>query len=84
MDSFFNFMRNLGFHRGPDRIVAGIAGGIARQLNASVAAVRIIMLILFLLPGFGVGVYLIIWLITPNPNGGIPLERFLDGYHHRA
>lgn len=84
MKTFFNFMRNLGFARGPGRLLGGIAGGISRQFGAPVTAVRIVMLVLFLIPGFGVGTYLILWLITPNTLGGIPLERFLDGYRGRA
>lgn len=84
MKSFFNFVRGLGFHRGPNRILGGIAGGISRQFGAPLAAVRIVMLVLFLFPGVGVGTYLVVWLLTPNSMGGIPLERFLDGYHGRA
>ncbi|HLS01244.1 MAG TPA: PspC domain-containing protein [Beutenbergiaceae bacterium] len=84
MRSFFNVVRAIGFYRGPNRILGGIAGGIARQFGLPLAAVRIVMLILFLFPGIGVGTYLITWLITPNSMGGIPLERFLDGYHGRV
>lgn len=84
MTSFFNFIRGLGFCRGPNRIVGGIAGGISRQFGLPLAAVRIVMLVLFLVPGIGVGTYLVVWLLTPNSTGGIPLERFLDGYHGRS
>lgn len=84
MKSFFNFVRGLGFYRGPNRILGGIAGGTARHLGVSPAVVRLIMLILFLIPGIGVGTYLVVWVLTPNSTGGIPLERFLDGYHGRT
>lgn len=84
MTSIFNFIRGLGFSRGPNRIIAGIAGGIARHLGVSTGVVRLIMLIVFLVPGLGVGTYLVVWLLTPNSMGGIPLERFLDGWHGRA
>lgn len=84
MKPFFSFIRGLGFYRGPNRILGGIAGGIARHLGVSTGVVRLIMLILFLIPGIGVGTYLVVWILTPNSMGGIPLERFLDGYHGRA
>lgn len=80
MQKFFNVIRRLGFSRGPNRILGGIAGGISRQFGVSLAAVRVLMLILFLIPGIGAWTYFAVWLITPNSTGGIPLERFLDGY----
>lgn len=84
MASIFNFIRGLGFYRGPNRIIGGIGGGIARQLGVSSGVVRLIMLILFLIPGIGVGTYLVVWILTPNSTGGIPLERFLEGYQGRS
>ena len=84
MKSFFNFVRGVGFYRGPNRLLGGIAGGISRQFGLPLAAVRLVMLILFLFPGIGVGTYLVAWLITPNSTGGIPLERFLDAYRGRS
>lgn len=84
MGSIFNFIRGLGFYRGPNRILGGIAGGVARHFGLPLAAVRIVMLLLFMFPGVGVATYAVTWLLTPNSMGGIPLERFLDGYHGRT
>lgn len=79
MASFFDGIRRLGFRRGPQRIVGGIAGGIAARLNVSVTVVRIITLIAFLLPGIGVALYLVLWLLLPWQDGSIPLERLIGG-----
>ncbi|MBK5249317.1 MAG: PspC domain-containing protein [Actinomycetales bacterium] len=79
MDSFFDMIRRIGFRRGPNRIVGGICGGIADQTNVSVGFVRVLVLIAFLLPVVGVGVYFVAWLLLPWQDGSIPLERFLKG-----
>lgn len=83
MDAVFRTIRNLGFRRGPDRLLGGICGGIATATGWSVVGIRVVMLILFLLPVFGFGLYLLVWLLTPWTTGSIPLERFLDGWHGR-
>ena len=75
---FFDSIRNLGFRRGPGRIVGGICGGLAAAANTSVTLVRILVLVAFLLPFIGLGAYLVAWILTPWQDGSIPLERFLD------
>ncbi|TLP74360.1 PspC domain-containing protein [Nesterenkonia sphaerica] len=78
MESFFNMIRNTGFRRGPDRLVAGIAGSVARSLSANVWLVRLLFLLSFLLPVVGLGLYLLVWVLTPWQDGSIPLERMLE------
>lgn len=78
MDSFFSFMKNLGFRRGPGRAVAGIAGGVAQHTGWDPLLVRLLMLVSFLLPVLGPTLYLVLWLILPWQDGTIPLQRFLD------
>ncbi|MCH1883186.1 PspC domain-containing protein [Agrococcus sp. ARC_14] len=75
--SFFSSIRSSGFRRGPDRLFAGICGGIAGKLNANVWLVRVLMLLLFALPGIGWAAYAVVWILTPNQDGSIPLERWL-------
>ena len=36
MNTFFDTLRNLGFQRGPKRLVGGIGGGIARKYGFSI------------------------------------------------
>ena len=50
---------------GDDRMLAGVAGGIARYLNADVTLVRVIIAALALFTGAGVAVYLAAWLLIP-------------------
>ncbi|GAA3599597.1 PspC domain-containing protein [Agrococcus terreus] len=75
--SVFDSIRRSGFRRGPSRLLAGICGGIAAKLGVSPLVVRIVTLLLFLLPVVGWGLYLVLWVVTPNQSGSIPLERWL-------
>ncbi len=77
MASVFDSIRSSGFRRGPERLLAGICGGIAAKLRINVWIVRLLTLLLFALPVLGWGVYLLIWVLTPNQSGSIPVERWL-------
>lgn len=79
MERFFNVIRSSGFRRGPDRLLAGLAGSIAHRLGVNVWLVRLLVLISFLLPIIGLGLYLLLWALTPWQDGSIPLERVLNG-----
>ena len=50
---------------GDDRMLAGVAGGIARYLNADVTLVRVITAVLALLTGAGAALYIAAWLLIP-------------------
>jgi phage shock protein PspC (stress-responsive transcriptional regulator) len=50
---------------GDDKMLAGVAGGIARYLNADVTLVRVIIAALALSTGAGVAVYIAAWLLIP-------------------
>lgn len=77
MASFFDSIRGMGFRRGPGRVLGGIAAALALKLGTSVALVRLLVLIAFLLPGIGLGLYLVLWALLPWQDGSIPLERLL-------
>ena len=77
MNSLFETMRNLGFRRGPQRLVAGIGGGIAAKFGVNVWVVRLLILLSFLLPVIGIAVYLLAWAVLPWQDGSIPLEKSL-------
>ena len=49
-----------------DRIIAGVAGGLAATLNIDPLLVRIVLLALAFLNGFGFMLYLALWLLVPN------------------
>lgn len=79
MRKLFDSIRNLGFRRGPGRLVGGIAGGLAAATGINVWLVRLLVLLSFLLPVVGIGLYLLIWVLTPWQDDSIPLEQVLGG-----
>ena len=50
---------------GDYRMLAGVAGGVARYLNADVTLVRVIIAALALFTGAGVALYVAAWLLIP-------------------
>ncbi|MBK0331124.1 PspC domain-containing protein [Brachybacterium sp. MASK1Z-5] len=77
MRPLFDTVRSLGFRRGPRRLLAGIAGGIAARTGLNVWLVRLLLLIAFLLPFVGFAAYAVAWLLLPWQDDSIPLERLL-------
>jgi phage shock protein PspC (stress-responsive transcriptional regulator) len=50
---------------GDEKMLAGVAGGIARYLDVDVTLVRVIIAVLALFTGAGVALYLAAWLLIP-------------------
>ena len=48
-----------------DRVVAGVAAGVGRHLGVDALVVRVAFIVLGLAAGFGVVVYLLLWLLAP-------------------
>ena len=49
-----------------DRMIAGVAGGLAATFNIDPLLVRIVLLALAFLNGFGFMLYIALWLLVPN------------------
>jgi phage shock protein C len=49
-----------------DRMIAGVAGGLAATLNIDPLLVRIVLLALAFMNGFGFMLYVVLWLLVPN------------------
>ncbi len=49
-----------------DRMLAGVASGIARYLDVDVTVVRIVLAVLAVVGGVGVPIYLAGWLLIPD------------------
>lgn len=79
MNSLFDSIRKIGFRRGPDRILGGIAGGLAEVTGINVWIMRLIVLASFLLPVLGIGAYLVAWILTPWQDDSIPLQQAFGG-----
>jgi phage shock protein PspC (stress-responsive transcriptional regulator) len=50
---------------GDDRMLAGVAGGIARYLDTDATLVRVVIAALALLTGAGAALYITAWLLIP-------------------
>ena len=50
---------------GDDKMLAGVAGGIARYLNVNVTLVRLFIAALVVFSGAGAALYLAAWLLIP-------------------
>jgi phage shock protein PspC (stress-responsive transcriptional regulator) len=48
-----------------ERMVGGVCGGLAQYLKLDPTLVRLFFLLLLLIPGPGLIIYLIMWIITP-------------------
>lgn len=77
IESIFNSIRSIGFRRGPECIAGGIAGGMARRTGFDVWLARLLVLLPFLLPVVGLGLYCVVWVLIPLQDGSIPLEQAL-------
>ena len=49
-----------------DKMLAGVAGGIARYLNTDVTLVRVVIAALVLFTGAGAPLYIAAWLLIPE------------------
>ena len=56
--------------RSEDRMVAGVAGGLAEYFDIDPTLVRILFVLLTLLGGGGLGIitYIVLWIIMPEPS----------------
>lgn len=61
-----------------DRLVAGVAGGLAEYLDVDVVLVRVAIVAVALLGGLAVPLYLAAWLLVPEEGGDESIaERLL-------
>lgn len=78
LDRFFAALRRSPVVRSRDRAVAGVCRGMADRLGVAPAAVRVVAVIGALL-GPVIVLYLAGWLLLPDDEGGIRLEKALRG-----
>ncbi len=58
-----------------DRMIGGVAGGLANYFNIDPLFVRLGFVLLALLNGTGIVVYLALWLLIPNEDSVAPDAR---------
>jgi phage shock protein PspC (stress-responsive transcriptional regulator) len=56
-------------------MLAGVAGGLARYLEADVTMVRVIIAALALCTGIGVAFYIAAWLLIPEDGSNLPIAE---------
>ena len=67
-----------------DRMLAGVAGGLARYLDVDTTLVRIAFAVLTIMSGVGVPLYLAAWLLIPEDGAGQSIAAsFLDSHRNR-
>ena len=70
---------------GEDKMLGGVAAGIARYLNVDVTLVRVIIAALTLFTGAGVALYVAAWLLIPADGEDQPLAAaWIAARRHRS
>ncbi|HSH03515.1 MAG TPA: PspC domain-containing protein [Anaerolineae bacterium] len=69
-------MKNKQLKRSNDRILAGVAGGLAEHFNIDPTLVRIVFILLVALGGHGMIIYAILWFIMPKPDNVVADEYY--------
>lgn len=78
MDAFFASLRKLDVRRDTDNSwIGGVCSGVAARLNLDPLVVRAVLVLLGLFFGLGVTLYLVAWLLIPDPGHRTHLERAL-------
>ncbi|KQV06276.1 hypothetical protein ASC63_02065 [Leifsonia sp. Root112D2] len=80
---FFSWMRGLGIVR-QDGWIGGVSGGIAIRLGIDALIVRGIIVVIAVLGGPVFLVYAAAWLLLPDANDDIHLERLIRGVFEPA
>ncbi len=75
LDGMFDWLRGLGVVRDTDnRWFGGVCSGLARRFGVDPILVRAGAILLALFGGIGLTVYLLAWLLLPDPSGRILAE----------
>jgi phage shock protein C len=67
-----------------DRVLAGVAGGIARRFGLNSTLVRLAWLVAVVFGGFGILAYLILWIALPKGSAHIPATRLAEERYARG
>lgn len=77
--NFFDWIRNQGVRRGPDRWIGGVSSGVAHRFGIDPLIVRGIFIVLALFAGIGVLLYGLAWALLPEPDGRIHVQEAAAG-----
>ena len=61
-----------------DRVIAGVAGGIAQRLGVSSTLVRLAWVLSVFFGGLGIVAYVILWVVLPKGSAHTPASRIAE------
>jgi phage shock protein C len=67
-----------------DRVIAGVAGGIAQRFGFNSTLVRLAWVVSVCFGGFGIVIYLILWIALPKGAAHIPATRIAEERYARG
>jgi phage shock protein C len=67
-----------------DRVIAGVAGGVAQRFGVSSTLVRVAWAASVLLGGVGLLAYVLLWIALPNGGAHIPATRIAEDRYARG
>jgi phage shock protein PspC (stress-responsive transcriptional regulator) len=67
-----------------DRVIAGVAGGVAQRFGLSSTLVRVAWVVSVVLGGFGLLAYVILWIALPSGGAHIPATRIAEERYARG
>ena len=67
-----------------DRVLAGVAGGIAQRFGINSTLVRLAWVLSVLFGGLGILVYVILWIVLPKGTPYIPTSRIAEERYARG
>ena len=72
-------MENRRLTKSSNRMIAGVCGGVADFLGWDLTLVRVVWALCILLGGFGLVLYIILWLVMPK----MPKKSYQDRMQER-
>jgi phage shock protein C len=67
-----------------DKLIGGVAGGLAQRFGINSTLVRVAWLLSVFFGGFGVLAYLILWLVLPKGSSRTPAIRIAEERYARG
>jgi phage shock protein PspC (stress-responsive transcriptional regulator) len=67
-----------------DRVIAGVAGGVAQRLGLSSTLLRLAWVVSIIFGGFGVLAYVVLWIVLPKGTPHIPAVRVAEERYARG
>ena len=67
-----------------DRVIAGVAGGIAQRFGFNATLVRLAWVVSVFFGGFGIVIYLILWIALPKGAAHVPATRIAEERYARG